>query len=460
MQNTSAPAKSLTKQQLFGYAMGDFGGCVTFTVMGYFLTPYDLEVAGMSATAIAAMFLLLKFWDALCNPMMGTLLDKSFARTRNPKGKFRPWLRRATPLLGICAVLVFTAPSFFVGSAQMLVAFVTYLLYEASYTMFNIPYGSLLSAMANTDEDRASLSSARGFGAMVGSMIPMLAFPVIIDAMADNPQLSYTAGIATCAVLGFIACMLCARFTTERTLPPSAGQDEADQIQFRDIISVFRKNRPFVALCLLGFANSVFLFITFTLSLYMYRDVLGNLTFMSVGSALSVGVNMCFLSCAPRLAKKLGLERFLRITLLISAAGYVLLFFIGQTALIYLIGVTLCASFAAMTTYMQWGMLGEVIDYNEYLLGKRTEGSIYGMFNFVRRIGQALGSSGAVFLLGVICYLPNADQQTEAVLTGIRALATLLPALFILVCWAALQFLWNITPETRAALAKHRQATN
>ena len=207
---------ALTKKNLLGYAMGDLGGCMTFALMGSFLTPYYTEVAGLSTGAVAAIFLIIRIWDAINDPMMGTIMDKVFSKTHNKKGKFRPWMLRSTPLLLITSILMFTAPTYANGMAKAVVTFVVYLLYEASYTMFNIPYGSLLSAMSNTDGERASLSSARGFGSLIGNVVPLMIFPLIIDATTENPQFGYTFGITVCALIGFAACMLSYYLTRER----------------------------------------------------------------------------------------------------------------------------------------------------------------------------------------------------------------------------------------------------
>jgi len=102
---------------------------------------------------------------------------------------------------------------------------------------------------------------------------------------------------------------------------------------------------------------------------------------------------------------------------------------------------------------MQWGLVGEAIDYNEYITGKRTEGSIYGTFNLSRRIGQAIGSSFAFYALGWIGYEGTAAVQTAGTVLGLKVLCVLIPAVFILGSWAAFKFVWNITPEVRAEMA-------
>ena len=103
------------------------------------------------------------------------------------------------------------------------------------------------------------------------------------------------------------------------------------------------------------------------------------------------------------------------------------------------------------------GLVGEAIDFNEYITGKRTEGSIYGTFNLTRRIGQTIGNSAGVLLLGWIGYdTALADQglkQAASTLTGIKVLCVLLPAIFIIGSWVAFRFVWNVTPEIRAAIA-------
>jgi GPH family glycoside/pentoside/hexuronide:cation symporter len=102
---------------------------------------------------------------------------------------------------------------------------------------------------------------------------------------------------------------------------------------------------------------------------------------------------------------------------------------------------------------MQWGLVGEAIDYNEYITGKRTEGSIYGTFNLSRRIGQTIGQGFALYALGWIGYQGTAEVQSAGTIMGLKIICVLIPALFILGSWAAFKFVWNITPETRAKIA-------
>lgn len=179
---------------------------MTFAIMGTYGTRYFTNVLGVDTRVLAALLLIWNIWDAINDPMMGALMDKIFAKHHNAKGKFRPWILRSTPLLAITSIVFWTVPTFFEGLSMLIVLFFCKILYEACYTMFNIPMGSLLSAMANTDGERAVLSSARGFGSMLGNMIPMMVFPILLEKYGDSNAMGYGVGAAVCAAIGFVIC--------------------------------------------------------------------------------------------------------------------------------------------------------------------------------------------------------------------------------------------------------------
>lgn len=412
----------LTKKHLFGYAFGDLGGCMTFAILGSYLLPYYTDVAGISTTAIAAMFLIIKIWDAINDPMMGALMDKAFVRTKHKMGKFRPWMLRATPLLLITSIMMYTVPGA-VASGKLLAAYVTYLLYEASYTMFNIPYGSLLSAIAGSEGERAKLSSARGFGAMIGNLIPMMLFPIIITVSKSNPAIGYGVGVTACAVIGFVFCMLSVYWTSELQTKRSAGMEdksEISDIKFTDILVVFRKNRAFVALFIAGLLSCVSQYTASTLGVYMYRDVLGSLPMMSISMFLTMGFSVVVLSFAPKLVKKFGIIKVVTLSLLIGILAYVALYFASFAGVVaYMVGAAVAGCFVSVPVLMQWGMVGDAIDYNEMVTGKRTEGSMYGTFNLSRRIGQAIGTSFAAFISNIVIASGLREPYWQSITTGL-----------------------------------------
>ena len=454
------PATGLTKKHWIGYALGDMGGCMTFALMGSMVTRYYTNVLHVDTVVLAILLAVWNIWDAVNDPLMGALMDKMFAKHPSAKGKFRPWLLRATPLLAITSIIFWTVPTFFEGTAMICVLFICKILYEGCYTMFNIPMGSLLSAMADTDEERASLSSARGFGGTLGNMLPMILFPILLQTFGDSNATGYAVGATVCALIGAVMCFLHYLWTEERNIVETKPED-AQNIKLTDILDVFRKNRAFLALCIHGICVCTNQYVGQTLGTYMYADVLGNIGMMSLQSLISMPLMFVTLIVAPKAAKKFGLERMIRVCLLIGCLSSVTLFamhmLFAVPAIVHMVWISLSSAFSSVSIYMQWGLVGEAIDYNEYLTGKRTEGSIYGTFNLSRRIGQTIGNSAAVLMLGWIGYdtvvAAAGGVQTAGVITGIKVLCVLLPAIFSLGSWAAFKFVWNITPDVREKMA-------
>ena len=451
-----APKTGLSLKHKFGYGLGDAGGCMTFAIMGSTFTMYCTDALGLNTALLATLLLIWNVWDFINDPLMGALMDKAFAKNKNPKGKFRPWLLRSAPMICVAFIALWSVPALFDGVATVAMLFVLKVLYEGSYTMFNIPMGSLLSAMADTDQERAQLSSARGLGSAVGNMIPVILMPLIIKAFGQTNPTGYAIGSVVCAVLGLIMCLGHYALTEERTVVENTSE-QADNIKVTDILNVFRVNRPFLALCVHGLCICTMQYVGNTLSNYMYSVVFGDLALVSYGSILSMPLMFLTLFLGPKLAKKFGLVRFIRVGLLAGSVIYVMLFGLHMVMdvnpYLHIVLSSLAMGLASMSIYMQWGMVGEAIDYNEMITGKRTEGSIYGTFNLSRRIGQTIGNSSAVLMLGLIGYDANLAVQTTGTIVGIKVLCVLLPGIFILGSWAAFKFLWNMNDETRAQIA-------
>lgn len=454
MAKTKTPS-GLSMKHKIGYACGDLGGCMTFALMGSIVTRYYTNVLQVNTVVLATMLLVWNVWDAVNDPLMGALMDKVFAKHHGQGGKFRPWLLRSAPCVAITFIIFFTVPTYFKGVTMLVVLFFCKILYEGFYTMFNIPMGSMLSAMADTDGERAALSSARGFGSMIGNIIPMIIMPQLLAKFGDTSK-AFGIGATLCAIVGFVFCMLHYAWTEERHVSVAPSESN-DSVKLTDILNVFRVNRPFLALCIHGICICTMQYVSSTLGTYMYGDVLGNIGMMSMASAVSMPLGILALIITPKIADKVGLERMIRICLLTASAIYFVLFgalmVASVPAIAYMLISSIALGLASVSIYMQWGLVGEAIDYNEMITGKRTEGSIYGTFNLTRRVGQTVGNSAAVLALGWIGYQAGAATQTAGTLTGIKALVVLIPAIFILGSWIAFRFVWNITPDVRAKMA-------
>lgn len=452
----------LTTKHWIGYMFGDWGGCMTFALMSSIFSIYCTNVLGIDTKVMFVLTIIWTVWDAVNDPMMGALMDKAFARKQHKAGKFRPWLLRATPLLAVTAIALWTVPTFMEGIPLLVALFSFKILYEASYTMFNIPMGSLLSAMSTNDSERASLSSARGVGSMIGNMIPGMAGPVIIGMFGENTSTGYMITGVACAIIGFVTCLLHYTLTEERTVV--AEESKPDDIKFSDILVVVKKNRPFVALCIHGICICTMQYLAENISMYMYSAVYNDVTYKTLASALSSPFMIGSMIFIPFMCKKLGLEKLIRYALLIGGAICLALFGMHMVMdvppLLHGVILGVGSGFAMVSIQMQWGLVGEAIDYNEFVTGKRTEGSIYGTFNLSRRIGQTVGLGISFLALDWIGYQPKLDVQSASTIFGFKILCVLVPAAFILGSWAAFKFVWNITPEKRAAMAAWKAEQN
>lgn len=338
---------------------------------------------------------------------------------------------------------------------MLVVLFLCKILYEGCYTMFNIPMGSLLGAMANNDAERSTLSSARGFGSLIGNVLPMMILPQFLAAYGDTP-FAFGVGSSICAVIGFVFCLLHYFWTEERNLNAVEAAGKGGGMKLSDIGQLFTKNRAFVALIIHGICICTQQYVAATLGTYMYGDVLGDIGIMSVQSTLSMVLGIVCLFLCPIVSKKIGLEKMVRTCLLLGSLSYFVLFgtmvVVDISAPVYMIWASLSSSLCSVSIYMQWGLVATVTDYNEFLTGKRAEGTIYGVFNLSRRIGQTVGNSAAVLALGWIGYQAGAATQAASTLTGIKALCVLIPAIALIGSWIAFRFVWNITPEIRAQM--------
>lgn len=459
----------LTWKHKIGYGCGDAGGCITLLLVTSYMTRYVTNVLSIPYETLASLLLIWNIWDAINDPMMGTIMDKSFAKAKNKNNKFRPWILASIPVFGFGCIAFFTVPGL-IGNRIVSIAalFLLKVVYELGYTMLNIGMGSMLGVMATNDGERATLSSARGFGGTIAGLIASMAVSNILASLGENYTGYAVAGIV-CTVLAAIIVFIHYAWTEERNVvaqTSSSSDNEADKIKVTDILEVFKKNRAYLALCI----HSLFIASTATIysqaSSYIYPDVLGDISLLGYSSLVTTILQIFALTLAPTLAKKFGMIEFIRTALLIGSAILIGLFalmaVVDVPALAYMLIVGIGYAFINISTQMQWGLVGEAIDYNEYLTGKRTEGSIYGVFSLSRRVGSTIASSLAVLIIGWIGYNSEAANaglaQTASTITGLKVMGLLVPAILALGSFLAFRFIWNINDDVRAKIAAWHEA--
>ena len=462
MAKTKAPVTKLNALHHIGYGAADAGGVVTLVLIGY-LERFARTVLGVNPAIYAAILIVWNVWDAINDPLVGTFMDVMFAKSKNKSNKFRPWILRSIPLIAVGLISLFTLPTLFDGMLCIVVMFISKIVFELGYTVMNIGMGSLLGVMATNDAERASLSSARGFGSTVGGMIGSIALPIILSALGETPA-GYAATAVAAAVLGCLLVFTHYAFTVERNVEAQNAvkteeEKEAEKVKVTDILNVFKVNRPYLALCVHSICICFVQGIAQGAATYMYADVLGNIGLAAMGSMISMPVMFGGLIVAPILAKKFDFVAIIRTFILVGCILLGACFVYAMTAetmipMLYIVWSGLGTGLITLSVQLQWGLVGEAIDYNEYLTGKRSEGAIYGTFSLTRRIGQTLSGSLAVLMLSWFGYVADAGaNQPASAIFGIKAMCILIPAVIAMGSWVAFKFVWDIDDEKRAKVA-------
>ena len=459
------PVTKLGALHHIGYGCGDAGGVCMLLLISY-LERFARNVLGVNPLVYAGILLVWNIWDAINDPLVGTFMDVMFTKAKNKSNKFRPWIFRSIPVLAIGLISLFTLPSLFDGLLCTVVLFVSKIIFELGYTIMNIGMGSLLGVMATNDAERASLSSARGFGSTVGGAVGMMAIPILLEVLGET-KVGYAVAAIAAAVLGCLLVFFHYLFTVERNVEAqnavkTAEQKEAEKIKITDILNVFKVNRPYLALCVHSICICFVQGIAQGASTYMYADVLGSIALASIGTAISMPVMFGGMIVVPILAKKIDLVKIIRTMILIGCIMLGTLFIYAMAVekmipILYILWSGIGTGLITLSVQLQWGLVGESIDYNEYLTGKRSEGTIYGTFSLTRRVGQTLSGSLAVLMLSWFNYIAHDENtivtQPDSAIFGIKAMCILIPAIIAMGSWVAFRFIWNINDEKRAAVA-------
>ena len=465
-----AKSDKLTLKHIFGYGCGDAGGCIAMMPVWYYMSRYLQVNLEVNAGVLATMLLIWNAWDAINDPLMGTLMDIAFSKAKPGKDKFRPWILASIPVIFIGTIAFFVVPKRLGGGFAMTAAiFILKIVSELGYTMMNIGMGSLLGNMAKNDAERATLASARGFGSTFAGMIGGVISPLIL-AKFGTGDMGYAMVALIMVSLGCFVIFLHYALTEERNkgaVEKTAEEKEAEKFKISDIWNIITKNRAFLALVLHSICICAVQALGNGAATYMYMDVLKDISLQSVASGLSSGCMFAILAVAPFLAKKWDLVLIIRICLLAGFVGFATL--LAYTLMVpklngmlFVIWCGLSTAMVTMSVQMQWGLVAESIDYNEYLTGKRNEGTIYGFFSLSRRVGGTIASSASVLMIAAIGYdatLTNAGlDQAASTIAGIKFMVVGFPMIAAIGSFCCFTFIWNINSDVRAKMNEWKEA--
>ncbi len=438
----------------FGYMFGDFGNDFTFILSTTILMKFYTDVMGVSAGVVGTLMMLARFVDAVTDVTMGRICDRT---KRTKAGKFKPWLMRMCVPVALSSFLMY-APGLGANitetwsySLRVGWLIVTYLLWGSfCYTGINIPYGSMASAISPDAGDRASLSTFRTLGGtlagiFIGVGLPLVAYETITLTNGTNQDVLSGRNVAIAAgvfsVLSIICYYLCYVMCTERVISnkiaeksPSVGQMLKGALRNRALISIIVAS-IFMLLAQLTMQNMMS---------YVYPDYYNAASLQSVGSLTMILGMGAAAAVAKPVTTRFGKAEVSSVCSVAGAGVCLAIWIIRPNVYGYMAMTTLFWLFLGVFSMVNWALITDVIDYSELKNGIREDGSVYAMYSFARKLGQALASGLSGWLLTAIAYNENAlaegVAQTDAVKRGIFSISTLVPAIGFLALAAVLWF--------------------
>lgn len=433
-----------------GYMFGDFGNDFTFILSTMVLTKFYTDVMGVDAYIVGIIMMLARFVDAVTDVTMGRICDRS---KPTAAGKFKPWIKRmCIPVAAASFLMYQSALAGLSSGVKIAYLAITYVLWGSfCYTGVNIPYGSMASAISADPSDRQSLSTFRTMGGMFAGMIIGVLLPLVCyekTPLANGGEketligsrVTLAAGIFS--VLAIVCYILCYNLVTERVSVKSAQEKGPSVGQM--LKSAF-SNRALISIIV---ASVVMLLAQLTLQnmgSYIFPDYYKNATAQSASTVLMMVGMIVAAAISKPLANKFGKAEVSVVSNLFAAVICVLTFIIRPSNVWVYCGLQLlCWLGLGVFSMVVWALITDVIDYSEIKNGVREDGSVYAMYSFARKLGQALAAGLSGWLLTAIGYSSEAAAaklpQTESVLSGIFNISTLVPAIGFFLLAAVLWF--------------------
>lgn len=437
-----------------GYGFGDMSSSMFWKLFSYFLPFFYSNVFGLSLADAGVLMLVTRIWDAVSDPMMGIICD----RTKTRWGKYRPYLLFFALPFAVCGILLFTTPE----NGKTLWAYITYICMMTVYTGINVPYGSLLNVMTADSDEKSVLSSYRMFFAYGGSFIALFAWEPLCNMFDKARVVSADAAgglasistspvawnramivIAACCFIFFILSFLLTKEHVKSESTVSVGQD----------LKLLLKNKPWWLLIGAALASNLFNTVRGTTTAYFFADYILKTVEMapqwaflvSASIFLSIGevANMVGVVIAVPMSKKLGKKSTYMVSMAVLIVLSIAFFFLPATTGGYwamLFFQILISTFTGIISPLVWSMYADVADYSELKDGTASTGLIFSSASMAQKFGGAFGGSAVMWLLAAFGYNTVAGAvQTDTAILGLRILMSwgpaLVAALSILVVW-------------------------
>ncbi|MCA9968720.1 MAG: MFS transporter, partial [Anaerolineales bacterium] len=441
------------------FGAGDLGAAIVAAVQGFFLNAFLLDVAGLRPGAAGTIFLLVKIWDSVNDPIIGALTD----RTNTRWGRRRPWLLFGAIPFGLAFFLHWLVPD--VSQAgKFWYYLIVALLLDTAFTAVNVPYTALTPELSSDYDERTSLNAYRFSFSILGGMVAAFLHGIIVGAFA-SPLTGNAVAAAIWAFFIVASALVVFAFTRETQF----RQETAAAPGFFEGLRIVFRNRAFIFVTVIYLLTWLCIqFVQANLLLYTRYWVNAEAQFPFLVLAIQATA-FVFLLIWARVSERVGKQRVYYFGATIWIVVELALFFVqpGQVGLLF--GLAALAGAGVSIGYLvPWSMLPDVVELDELQTGQRREGVYYGFFVFLQKLGISLGlafSNFALELTGYVTPIEGAPlpTQPDGVLLALRLFVSVVPAVILLISIPVVMR-YPITreryAEIRAALAQRHAAAD
>lgn len=430
-----------------GYMFGDFGNDFSFIFASSYLMVFYTKVLGISGFAVGVLFMASRMVDAFTDVTMGRIVDH-MQPARD--GRFRSWIRRMCVPVAVASTIMYL---YFVRDwaywARLVYATVTYLLWSSfCYTAINIPYGSMASVISPDVKDRASLSTFRSIGAslaglVIGVLVPLIVYETDVEGNQIVKPVSFTVTAVVFGILSVGCYGLCYFLCRERVVFDKREEKrESAGVMLRGL----GRNRPLLALVCAALVLLLATLLGQTMNNYLFLDYFKNAKALSAVNVVSIGGTLLLAPFISNIASRFGKKEAGALGMLLAGAVYLLLFFLRVRSIpVFMVLLFLATLGTGLFNLIVWAFITDIIDYQEIATGRREDGTVYAVYSFARKVGQALAGGLGGFVLTAIGYISEAASQTRQVSERIYTVATLVPGLCYLAVFLIIQFAYPLS---------------
>ena len=397
------------------YAAGDLGCNMSFALKGT-MSIFWTQFMGMDLW-YALLLIVVQVWDAINDPLIGSIIDADKHKYKRNKFLTYIWAGSIGLIVGgACCFLPFPgAPTW----AKTIIFIAGYVVWDAFYTVANVPYGSLLSLISSDVKDRASLSAWRSVGSIFGNMLPMVILPFIIYD-SENNLVGNRVFIAALIMgaLGFVCFQFMIRNTEIRVDTSVELKEDAPKFNVFKAFVNFMKNRPAVGATLAAMGMFIGMQGATTAVTVIFQSYYKNVQVSGIVQLFAMIPIMLFTPLARKAVARFGKKELATFGSICSMVAGLGLFIItpnniGLDLTLYIVFQLIYSLGLGIYSTVSWAMMGDAIAYNQWKTGKREEGTVYSLHSFFRKLAQGIGPSLILIVMVALGYV-GADEGNQA----------------------------------------------